>query len=123
MEKFWSLGIKNLFKLTFSWFDMKQELGGNILLSGFNLDGEEMVVVRKMVGNYARKIRHVSNYDELKLTMKVHKKDKNEHFELHALVSFGGKEIIAKGEGLNPFTLIDNVMKKILQEVKDKIRK
>ena len=36
----------------------EQELGGNIALVGFNLDKGEMIVIKKMIGKYAEKIRH-----------------------------------------------------------------
>jgi len=100
-----------------------QELGGNILLQNFDLDGTEMVVVRKLVGKYAEKIRHFTQYDELKLEMKSHKKGKNKQFEIKALLSYDKNLAFSEAQGLNVFVLIDDIMKKVLQEVEQKIKK
>ena len=102
---------------------MEQELGGNIILDGFELDNQEMIIVKKIVGNYAKKIRNFSDYEELKLTMKSHLKAKNKHFELKVLAIFNGERAVAEGTGRNPFTIIDDAMKKILQEIESRTGK
>lgn len=101
----------------------EQKLGGNIILSRFNLDKEEMIIVKKIVGKYAEKIRHFSDYQELKLEMKTHKKGRNKKFEIRALLTFGSEKATSEETGFNPFLLIDEILKKVLQEVEHKVKK
>lgn len=99
-----------------------EELGGNIILSDFNLDKQEMIVAKKMAGKYAEKIRHFTPYQELKLEMKKHQRERRK-FEIRALLTFDGGKAIADEEGDNAFVILDEVLKKILAEVEHKIRK
>ena len=57
---------------------VERELGGNIVLVNFNLEEQEMIIVKKIVGNYAKKIRNYQDYQEIKLELKTHKKGKGE---------------------------------------------
>lgn len=96
-----------------------RELGGNIVLSNFSLDDREMVVAKKLIGNHAKKIRNACPYNELKLEMKSHKKGKKVIFELKAsLETEINKMYNAEVRGSNAFVLIDNVLKKIREEIK-----
>ena len=101
---------------------MNQELGGNITLSGFNLDGSEMVVIRKMVGHYAEKIRNVREYQSLELEMKTHKKINKREFEINAHIVFDGFVVSSEVRNENSFNAIDAVLKKCLSEVQHKIK-
>ena len=100
-----------------------EELGGNIVLDKFRLDPEEMVVAKKMIGKYAEKIQHITDYNELKLEMKSHLKGQNKHFEMKCHVLFDGGKAISEAEGINPFVMIDEVLQKIIQELQHKIKK
>ena len=101
---------------------MDQELGGNITLSGFNLDGSDMVIIRKMVGHYADKIRNVREYKSLGLEMKTHKKLNRRDFEICAHIVFDGFLVSSKSRGDNPFNVIGLVLKKCLSEAEHKIK-
>ena len=93
-------------------------LGGNIELSGFKvIDKSSMVIVKKMIGTYARKIEeHGDKIGEIKLTLKpVHEKEKSEKYELHALIIDNGKRYSAETTERNLFVAIDDVLKKILK--------
>ena len=48
------------------------QLGGSIQLSGFSgVDGGQMVVIKKVVGNYARRLSEIcSKFEGLHVTMK-----------------------------------------------------
>jgi len=47
------------------------ELGGNIALINFDaLEPSKLIVVKKIVGNYAKKIAEKKNFDKLQLTLK-----------------------------------------------------
>ncbi len=102
---------------------MSQNLGGNIVLEGFDLDSQEMVIVRKVVGNYAKRIKTLANYEELKIDMKSHSKGNSKLFEIKALLIFDGERANSESQGRNPFVLIDAVLKKILNETEKIVKK
>ncbi len=99
---------------------VEQELGGNIVLSNFSLDGREMVVAKKLIGNHAKKIQNQVEYDELKLEMKTHKKGKKVIYELKGFIAINKDEKIYTSEarGDNAFVLIDEVLKKLSEEIR-----
>ena len=101
--------------------DDKLELGGSIELSGFkSLDGGVMIVLKKIVGNWASKLNDSSkNFEKLSLTMKtVHAKEKSEIYELHCNLSDSGKVLASSAEDRNLFVAVDSVLKKIQNEMK-----
>jgi ribosome-associated translation inhibitor RaiA len=92
------------------------QLGGNIQLTGFSaLDRGQMVVLKKIVGNYAKRLSQISsNFEELSLTMKpVHETEANKMYELHAKLMDNGKPIVSEITDRNLFVAIDSVLKKI----------
>jgi len=101
----------------------EQILGGNITLVDFDLESQEMIVIKKIVGNFARKIRNIAEYQELKIVMKTHKKVKNNKYEIKAHLMVNGIIISSEASGFNPFILINETLKKTLIETEHKIRK
>ncbi|MBN1792816.1 hypothetical protein JW826_03990 [Candidatus Woesearchaeota archaeon] len=94
----------------------EMELGGNITLTGFKeVSKAEMVVVKKMVGSYARKLSdNVPGFEALKVTMKpVHKTEGSEKFELHGSVHFSGDHFESEVVERNLFMGLDSVLQKI----------
>lgn len=92
------------------------ELGGNIQLTGFSdLDRDRIVVLKKIVGNYARKFSDRSkNFEQLSLTMKpVHETDASRIYELHAKLMDNGKPFVGEATDRNLFVAVDSVLKKI----------
>lgn len=92
------------------------ELGGNIVLSGFgDIDGSSMIIVKKMVGNYAKKFSEVANnFESLHVTVKpVHKVENSSKFELHAKLIANGKPIVSEATDKNLFVVLDTVLKKV----------
>ena len=60
------------------------ELGGNIQLTGFeDVDRTEMVIIKKVVGNYAKKFYEtIDNFQELSVTIKKdHKTSGSEKYK------------------------------------------
>ena len=102
---------------------MDYELGGKIVLAGFDFDGSEMVVVKKLVGNYAKKIGNFVEYDEIKLELKSHKKGKAKQFQIKTLIVFNGKTVNSEATGFNLYVLIDETLKKALHEIEHIVRK
>ncbi|NQV09026.1 hypothetical protein HQ529_04200 [Candidatus Woesearchaeota archaeon] len=97
------------------------ELGGNIGLTGFSdLDGSSMIVVKKIVGNYAKKFSEkCKKFERLTVTLKkVHEREKSEKYELHGRVMDGGKDYNAEITDRNLFFALDTVLKKLDKEIK-----
>ncbi len=93
------------------------ELGGNITLVGFKeLEPAELIVVKKMVGSYARKMSDMaSDFENLTVTLKdVHKTPKSQKYELHSKVVVGGKTNTTEVVERNLFVGLDAVLKKLI---------
>ena len=97
------------------------KLGGNIELAGFNsLNGGDMVIVKKLVGNYARKIEGMcKDFNGLKLRLKsLHQTgDKIKKFALHGQIIDGGQVYPAEVVEHNVFVGVDSVCKKLVSEI------
>lgn len=94
---------------------MTMELGGNITLAGFGeRDFAEIIVIKKIVGQYARKLSdHVPGFTHLKVTLKeVH----GTSVEIHGHASVGGKEIAAESTSHNLFMALDDALKRLLEQ-------
>ena len=93
------------------------KLGGNIELSGFQtLDGGQMIVLKKIVGNYARKMEEkCKQFEALKLTMK-HIGDEKK-FELKGQVVDGGNIYPSSTVEHNLFVGVDSVLKKLIDTI------
>ncbi|MCH8004491.1 MAG: hypothetical protein IH934_07740 [Nanoarchaeota archaeon] len=100
--------------------DDLMKLGGNIELSGFgDIDGASMVVLKKIIGNYARHMTEISDkYESLKVTMKpVHESEKSEKYEIHAQLMNSGKSVVSEVVERNLFVAVDSALKKIESEI------
>jgi len=96
------------------------ELGGNITLKGFSeLDGASMIVLKKIVGSYVKKITETTpGFENITLTMKsVHKKEDSEKFEVHGKLIAKGKIHNAEITDRNLFFSVDRVLKKLEAEI------
>lgn len=92
-------------------------LGGNIELSGFsNLDGGQMIVLKKIVGNYARKMEEkCKQFEALKLHLKQIGDQKK--FELKGQVVDGGNIYPSSTTEHNLFVGVDSVLKKLVNTI------
>lgn len=100
--------------------DDNMQLGGNIELTGFkDIDGASMVVLKKMIGNYMRRISEISEKSgSLHINMKtVHEKEKSEKYEIHAKLIDNGKPVVSETVDRNLFIAVDNALKKIVNEI------
>ena len=104
--------------------DMMQ-LGGNIELSGFAvLNGGEMIIVKKIVGNYVRKMEeHCKQFNGLKLRLKsLHQTgDKIRKFELHGQLLDEGHVHPAEVVQHNVFVAVDDVCKKLINSLSHEV--
>ena len=93
------------------------ELGGNITLVGFKeIERAELVVVKKIVGSYVRKMSDtVSGFESITVTLKiVHKTEGSEKYELHTKAIISGKPVTSQTTERNLFVGLDDVLKKVL---------
>jgi len=89
------------------------ELGGNISLTGFSeIEPGMMVVVKKIVGNYAKRFSEsLEGFQNISLTLKpIHGTKK---FEMNAKLSAQGKIFTAEVTDFNLFVILDLVLKKV----------
>ena len=92
------------------------KLGGSIELSGFSsIDRGAMIILKKIVGNYARKLADSSkSFEALKLRVKkVH----DSVYELKAQVVDSGNIIISSVEDRNIFVAVDSALKKLSEQM------
>ncbi len=92
------------------------ELGGNITLVGFkDVDPGSMLILKKIVGNYTRKLSDkIDGFESLELNRKeIHKTEGSEKHEIKAKVVAKGKLYNAQSTDRNLFIAVDNVLKKI----------
>ena len=101
--------------------DVVLQLGGNIELSGFSeLDGGMMIVLKKIIGNHARRMNEkTKNFEKLSLTVKsVHEKETNKIYELHVKLIDNGKPITSSNEHRNLFIAVDSALKSVMAQLK-----
>ena len=92
------------------------ELGGSIKLSGFGgLEGGEMVIVKKIVGNHVKRISELKeSIKEVKINLKeVHLTEASKKYELHVSL-IAEKQYNSEVTDRNLYFGIDKVMKKII---------
>ena len=92
------------------------ELGGNIDLSGFSkVDRANMIIVKKIVGSYAKKLfEHGSNVDKISVHLKeIHHEQGHGKFEVHAKVVVEGRPTTSETINNNLFFALDEVLKKV----------
>ncbi|MBR9690169.1 hypothetical protein GOV08_00605 [Candidatus Woesearchaeota archaeon] len=95
------------------------ELGGNIKLTGFReLDSGSMVILKKIIGSYARKLSDNSKeFEGLELTLKeisgTHPK-----YEVRSKVLNGGAVKTSEVTDRNLFVSVDSSLKKVLSIIK-----
>ncbi|MGV8086417.1 MAG: hypothetical protein ACP5N1_02180 [Candidatus Woesearchaeota archaeon] len=95
-------------------------LGGNIELVGFKqVSLADVIVVKKLVGHYTRKIQEQSqNFEKIQISLKeIHKIDNNAKHEIHIKVLDGGKSFHTEIVDKNLFISLDSALKKMLAEI------
>lgn len=90
------------------------QLGGNIELSGFkDIERGEMVVLKKIVGNYAKTMSEKNtSFNKLKISMT--KKENN--FQINAEMT-ADKTYATEGTGNNLFIALDSALKKVVNQL------
>lgn len=96
------------------------KLGGNIELTGFRIiDSSSMIVLKKIIGNYAKRIGELTKkLENIHITLKpIHEREKSEKYEVHAKVIDNGKVYVSETIDRNLFIAVDNVLKKLVNEL------
>ena len=96
-------------------------LGGSIELSGFrDIDRGAMVIVKKMVGNYAKTFSEkCKGFEKLSVHMKpVHEVENSKKYEFHAMLFDSGNKHAAEDVDRNMFFALDSVLKKLEKMIK-----
>lgn len=87
------------------------KLGGNIVLEGCdNLEPATLIVLKKMVGNYARKISDKQVFDELKINLE----NNPGKYKLEAVLERAGDKNVKTAEDSNLFFALDNALKELI---------
>ena len=86
-------------------------LGGNIELNGFgSVDAGSMIILKKIIGSYARKFSDSSDkFEKLMVEMKL----LDSQYEVISHLHLGESPITAADKDQNLFVVVDKVMKKI----------
>ncbi|MAG48016.1 hypothetical protein CL617_05400 [archaeon] len=95
------------------------QLGGNIQLIGFNeLEPAKLIVVKKMVGNYVKKIEDKStDFQEISVHLKkVH----NSEFQIKTKAIIAGKPFNSELTDFNLFIGLDKTLGRVLEEIDNK---
>ena len=98
------------------------ELGGNITLSGFKeLEKDSMIVVKKIVGNYAKKLTEINDkFEHLTVYLKsIHETPASKKFEIKTKAIFEGKPYNTENVERNLFLALDTALKKLQAAVSD----
>ncbi len=98
-------------------------LGEVIQLSGFrDLDRATMVVVKKMVGSYARKFSDsVEGFEKLQIDLKMIHENESSHkgtFNIVAKALVKGNSVNSEVEDHNLFVGLDSALKKIESQLR-----
>ncbi len=93
------------------------ELGGNIKLDGFNdVDASTLIIIKKIVGNYAKRIQEeTSPFQELLLHLISQEDPKQINIQARLI---GEKNCDTKVSDCNLFFAIDKALSQIMSEAK-----
>ncbi|MCM2325143.1 MAG: hypothetical protein NDI94_01650 [Candidatus Woesearchaeota archaeon] len=96
---------------------MMMELGGNIELNGFKeIEGSEMIILKKIIGNFARKFSdHVEGYEKLSLHLK--KSEGKNRFEVQAKLMINQKPVNGETTETNLFVAVSEALKKVENQI------
>jgi ribosome-associated translation inhibitor RaiA len=100
--------------------DAELKLGGNIVLAGFSLDPAEMIVVKKIVGNYAKRINERVEYKEIKVRLKQSQKIKSFLHEINVDVKTNKGILTSSTEDKNLYSGLSAALEKVYNQAERK---
>lgn len=98
------------------------KLGGNITLSGFSLEPVEMIVVKKIIGNYVKKISEKTDYQDIRVILKKTQKAKTFLHEISVSAKTSKKILAADSVNHNLYTALSEALNKIYSQAEHKER-
>ncbi|UZE93684.1 MAG: hypothetical protein IB618_02865 [Candidatus Pacearchaeota archaeon] len=100
-------------------------IGKNVSLVGFNkFDKTEKDSILKVMNTYIKKIEERMDYDELKIRLKQHQRNKLFVHEIKAELFINpGAVLSAKSSHKNPYRALAQVMTKLVNEIIHKEKK
>jgi ribosome-associated translation inhibitor RaiA len=101
------------------------QLGGNIELAGFKeIDGGNMIIIKKMVGNFVKDVSEMDpRFQKLTITLKkVHQHEDHQIFDLQAKLTC--EDVYnADMEDRNLLVAVDKVLKKLESQMHHRLHK
>ena len=99
------------------------KLGGNITLSGFDLEAVEMIVVRKIIGSQVKKLSEICDYDSVNLTMRKSQHGKAFLHDLKANVNLkSGAPLVSEVSDYNLYTALSEILNKIIKQAEHNLK-
>ena len=92
----------------------------NVQLSGFKeIDSSAMTIINGIINNHLKRIGKLAKKLEYThITLKeIHKREKGEKYEIHAKIRDDGKIYVSKVIERNLLTAVDEVLKKLGNEL------
>ena len=96
------------------------ELGGNIELVGFHeLASSDLIVLKKIIGNYVRRFSNHLNedYESASVHLKKIHGAKSSRYEVHAKVIAKGKQFVSEAVENNIYIGVAEVLKKLESQI------
>lgn len=103
--------------------ESEHRLGENIVLSGFSLEPSEMIVVKKIVGTYARKMAEKLAYQELKVKLKMSEKTKSFIHEIRLEMATDMGIISSSAEDRNLYKALSDALEKADRQIEHRINR
>jgi ribosome-associated translation inhibitor RaiA len=92
------------------------KLGGNIVLAGFSLDPAEMIIVKKIVGHYAKKISEKTEYREIKITLKQTQKQQSFLHKIDAKIETQSETLTSEVEERNLYSGLSDALENVYNQ-------
>lgn len=96
---------------------------GKVLLAGFKLEPAERAIVDNIIKNYSHKLSERSSYDYLKLRLKTSRKGQTFLHEVEGELKTENNRFSARETGYNLFSVLADVLDKLLNEMVHSQRK
>ncbi len=96
------------------------KLGGNIVLVGFSLDPAEMIIVKKIVGHYAKKISEKTEYTQIKVTLKQTQKQQSFLHKINAKIESQSGNFASEVEERNLYSGLSDALEKVYNQATHK---
>lgn len=98
------------------------KLGGNIALAGFSLEPIEMIVVKKIIGHYVKKISEKIDYHDVKITLKEKAKAKSFLHEVNVSAKTSKGILAANSINNNLYTALSEALEKVYSQAEHEER-